>query len=123
MKVILLTAVLLIPVIAAAQTYPDPIIDSSLKYGISRIILQDYREAEKTFTTLDKAYPFIPLGKTYLAAVKIARSYDYGEEYNEAVIDSLLELAVEQSHLLIDSEKKSLEQIFPQSFRGLPCLL
>ncbi len=96
------------PSCISAQTYPDSAVDSSLTYGISRIILQDYSVAEKTFRTLDKNYARLPLGKIYYAAVKIARSYDYGEDYDEEVIDSLLELALDQSRALIEADKKNL---------------
>ncbi len=107
LKIILLAAIFILPCRITAQTFPNPSVDSSLKYGISRIILQKYPEAEKTFNSLDKTYPQLPLGKIYIAAVKIARSYDYGEDYDEAAIDSLLELAKDQSRNLIESDKRN----------------
>lgn len=91
-----------------SQVYPDHTVDSTLKAGINLIILQNYPEAEKTFNGLDKNYPELPLGKIYLAAVQIAKSYDYGEEYNESFIDSLLSLAKDSSHKLLDRDGKSI---------------
>ncbi len=86
--------------IVLSQIYPDDTVDSTLKAGIHLILMQNYPEAEKTFTGLDKKFPQLPLGKIYLAAVQIAKSYDYGEEYNESLIDSLLYLAKERSQKL-----------------------
>ncbi len=85
------------------QNYPDNKVDSTLTSGISQIILQNYTDAEKIFKELDKDFPGLPLGKIYLAAVQIAKSYDYGEEYDESFIDSLLELAENQSSELVDT--------------------
>ncbi len=107
LRIFLLTALVLLPTLSKAQTYPDPVVDSTLRYGINRIIVQDYTSAEKTFRTLDKNYPQIPFGKIYTAAVKIARAYDYGEDYEETEIDSLLELSVEQSLSLIKADDKN----------------
>lgn len=84
------------------QTYPDQKIDSTLKYGINQIILQNYSEAGKTFSDLDINYPRLPLGHIYLAALKIARSYDYGTDFDEEAIDSLLLLAKKQSGELLN---------------------
>lgn len=127
LRITLFALLLLLPSLVKAQTYPDPAVDSSLKSGISRIILQDYSEAAKTFLSLDKSYPQLPLGKIYTAAVKIARSYDYGEEFDEEVIDSLLGLAVDQSNSLIKSDKNtpwnryflSLSEGYLAYFKGL----
>ncbi len=107
LKIFLLTALVLLPALSKAQTYPDPVIDSTLNYGISKIILQEYTEAEKVFNTLYSSHPELPLGKIYAAAVKIARAYDYGEAYDETAIDSLLEGAVEQSQSLLKSDNKN----------------
>ena len=85
-----------------SQIYPDHQVDSTLRYGINQIILQNYSDAQKTFSCLETNYPHLPLGKIYLAAVKIAQSYDYGTGYDEPVIDSLLTLAKEQSYDLIN---------------------
>ncbi|HKB84545.1 MAG TPA: tetratricopeptide repeat protein [Ignavibacteriaceae bacterium] len=103
-KIFILAVMLLLPVSGLCQTYPGRSVDSTLKSGISQIILQNYPAAENIFRKLNLDYPGLPLGKIYLAAVKIAKSYDYGGEYDAAFIDSLLGLALKQSHLLIKSD-------------------
>ncbi len=106
-KIILLALIMFLPSRIIAQTYPDSAVDSLLTYGISRIILQEYSEAETAFNFLNINYPQLPLGNIYKAAVKIAKSYDYGEEYNDVVIDSLLKYSVNQSLSLIETDKKN----------------
>src|SRR5574338_209818 len=100
-KAYILSSIILFQSLALCQVYPDKSIDSTLKAGINQIILQNYPVDEKTFTKLDKEYPRLPLGKIYLAAVNIARSYDMGERFNEPNIDSLLYLAEDQSRNLL----------------------
>ncbi|HSD62438.1 MAG TPA: hypothetical protein VLB50_01535, partial [Ignavibacteriaceae bacterium] len=90
--------------------------DSSLKNGINSIIIQDYTQAKKIFTELDAKYPRLPLGKIYLAAVQIAKSFDYGEDYNKILIDSLLHSAEEQSEQLLDENE---DNIWNNYFLGL----
>ncbi len=107
-NILLLAVIMLLPSCISAQTYPDAAVDSSLTYGINCIILQDYTKAEKIFRKLDNNHPQLPLGKIYTAAVKIARSYDYGEDYDDKYIDSMLKQAVVQSHSLIEADKKNL---------------
>lgn len=104
----ILSSIILFQSLALCQVYPDKTIDSTLKAGINQIILQNYPVAEKTFTKLDKEYPRLPLGKIYLAAVNIARSYDMGERFNEPNIDSLLYLAEDQSRNLLDQNANSI---------------
>ena len=89
--------------VSYCQTYPDQRIDSTLKYGINQIILQNYNEAGQIFSDLNLSYPQLPLGHIYLAALKIARSYDYGTDYEESTTDSLLSLAKKQSLKLLKS--------------------
>lgn len=100
--------VLLLQGTSICQVYPDARVDSILRKGISQIILQDYTGAEKIFTGLSINYPQLPLGKIYLAAVQIARSYDYGEDYPESYIDSLLDSAVDQSKQLLDENENNI---------------
>ncbi len=106
-KTIILAVIFLFPVPGLCQTYPGHSVDSTLKSGISQIILQDYSSAEITFKKLDHNYPRLPLGRIYCAAVSIAESYDYGSEYDAVYIDSLLNLAEEQSRLLINADKNN----------------
>lgn len=98
------------------QVYPDTYVDSSLKNGINSIIIQDYTQANKIFTELDTKYPRLPLGKIYLAAVQMAKSFDYGEDYNKILIDSLLHSAEEQSEQLLEENKNN---IWNNYFLGL----
>ena len=99
-----------------SQVYPDTLIDYALRSGINNILLQNYSGARNIFTKLDKDYPRLPLGKIYLAAVEIAKSYDYGEDYNEPFIDSLLILAKDQSMRLADYDDSN---IWYKYFLGL----
>ncbi len=85
------------------QGYPDKRVDSLLKSGINSIIKQNYKSAGSTFTELNNLYPELPLGKIYLAAVKIAEAYDYGEAFDSGFIESRLDSAESQSENLIDS--------------------
>ncbi len=98
--------------ISYCQTYPDQKIDSTLRYGINQIILQNYNKAGKTFSDLEYNYPKLPFGHIYLAALSIARSYDYGTYYDETKIDSLLSLAKEQSQELLSDNDNIWDRYF-----------
>ena len=76
-----------------AQNYPDPVVDSLLKSGINKLLLQDYDQARNIFEELNKKYPELPLGKIYLVGTSIARSYDYKEPYNSDYINDNLDTA------------------------------
>ena len=82
------------------QIHPESEIDSLLRIGIEKIILQDYSSAENIFKTLDNEYPKIPLGNIYLAANQITRTVDYAEELNNDYVDSLLQSALNKIELL-----------------------
>jgi hypothetical protein len=86
------------------QVYPDSEVNDYLKKGINAIILQEYSSANNIFTELNNKHHRLPLGKIYLAALQIAKSYDYGIEYNNSLIDSLLYSAKDQSKKLLDSD-------------------
>lgn len=90
------------------QVYPDSKVDSLLRTGINSLILQNYIQAENTFAVLNLKYSQLPFGKIYLAAVQIAKSYDYGEDYNESSIDSLLNSAKEQSEKILDENENNI---------------
>lgn len=90
------------------QEYPDKSIDSLLKSGIRDIINQKYEEAGSKFISLDKDYPRLPLGNIYLAAVQIAKAFDYAEQYDENFIDSHLDAAKETAEKLLSSDKNNL---------------
>ena len=99
-----------------SQEYPDGSVNLLLKSGIDDIINQNYSQAKSEFEKLNSKYPDLPFGKIYLAATEIARSYDYGEEYNGEVISKYLNLAKDQSESLLN---KNPENIWNHYFVGL----
>ena len=99
-----------------SQEYPDGSVNLLLKSGIDDIINQNYSQAKSEFEKLNSKYPDLPFGKIYLAATEIARSYDYGEEYNGEVISKYLNSAKGQSESLLN---KSPDNIWNYYFLGL----
>lgn len=99
-----------------AQEYPNNNVNELLKSGIEKIINQNYGSATDDFTRLDSKYPELPFGKIYLAAVEIARAYDYGEEYNAERINNLLNNAEEECEKL---EKNEPDNIWNNYLSGL----
>jgi len=99
-----------------SQEYPNESVNSLLKSGIEDIINQNYSQAKSEFEKLNSKYPDLPFGKVYLAAYEIARSYDYGEEYNGEIISKYLIAAKDQSEKLL---KKNPEDIWNHYFLGL----
>ena len=93
---------------ANAQVYPDKSVHNILKSGIGSIVNQRYDEAEKLFDQLDKTRKDIPLGKIYLAAVSIARSYDYEQPFDHKLITKNLEGAKKISERLINKDEKNI---------------
>ena len=91
-----------------AQVYPDKSVHKILKSGISLIIDQKYDEAKNLFDQLDKTRKDLPLGKIYLAAVSIARSYDYQEPFDDNLITRNLEGAKKISQRLIEKDDKNI---------------
>ncbi len=98
----LLISILLFLPKSFAQIYPDKSVHQILKSGISLIIDQKYDEAEKIFSQLDKSRRDIPLGKIYLAAIQIAKSYDYAAPFNDKLITRYLDGAKKISERLIE---------------------
>jgi tetratricopeptide (TPR) repeat protein len=107
-KILTIFFVVLIYAELSGQTYPDARVDSLIRTGIKHIVNQDYASAKKYFNTLNEEYPQLPLGKIYLAANKIAESYDYAEDFDETYILNTLESAKEQSEKLIDLDKSNI---------------
>ena len=91
-----------------AQVYPDKSVHKIIKSGTGLIIDQKYNDAKKLFDQLDKTRKDLPLGKIYLAAVSIARSYDYEEPYDDALITKYLEAARKISQRLMRKDEKSI---------------
>jgi len=104
----LLISILLLLPKSYAQVYPDKSIHQILKSGISLIINQRYDEAEKIFNQLDKSRRDIPLGKIYLAAIQIAKSYDYAIPFNDKLITKYLEGAKKISERLIKQDEQNI---------------
>ncbi|QQS34598.1 MAG: hypothetical protein IPM56_09990 [Ignavibacteriales bacterium] len=90
------------------QNYPDESIHLLLKDGIKKIVQQDYDNALSLFSKMDRDYPQLPLGKIYIAATHIARSYDYGEQIDEKSIEGLLDDAYIQAKSLLDKDSRNL---------------
>jgi predicted Zn-dependent protease len=107
-KIILLFLFLFFSPKNFAQVYPDNSVHKILKSGINLIIDQKYDQAEKLFDQLDKTRKDIPLGKIYLAAVHIAKAYDYEEPYNHELIIKYLEGAKKISERLLKTDKKNI---------------
>ena len=73
-----------------------------------QIINQDYSGAEIFISSLNEEFPQLPLGKIYLAAIKIAQAYDFKEEFDDSFILQNLEEAKEQSENLIESDAENI---------------
>lgn len=95
-----------------AQAYPDKSVDSILKSGINLIIDQKYDEARSLFEELDKNRKDIPFGKIYLAAVSIAKSYDYNLPFDDEAILNNLDEAKNLSETLLESDDKNIWNIY-----------
>ena len=107
-KLFLILSVLLIYSEVSAQIYPDAVVDSLLRTGIHHVVDQDYTSANKIFNKINKEYSYLPLGKIYLAANKIAEAYDYAEDFDETYIRENLEAAKNQSEKLLESEESNI---------------
>jgi tetratricopeptide (TPR) repeat protein len=107
---------LIIPAFLYSQEYPDKAVNALLKSGIDNIINQNYPKAKAVFENLNINYPDLPLGKIYLASTEIARSYDYGEEYNAEIILKYLNAAKDQSEKLLNNNS---QDIWNHYFLGL----
>lgn len=99
---------LILTVSLSAQSYSDSKVDELLRKGIDKIINQNYDDAKKIFSELDKVRNDIPLGKIYLAATEIAKSYDYELPYNHNLITDYLESAKSVSKKLIEKDEKNI---------------
>ena len=96
------------PVFLQAQVFPDSKVDSLLRDGIENIINQKYDFSKKDFIILDKDFPKLPVGKIYIAAVEIAKSYDLAIPFKTDLINKNLDEAKEMSEALIDSEEDNI---------------
>lgn len=87
-----------------SQSYPDSTVNNLLSSGIWEITNQDYDSASNYFRQLDSKYPNLPLGKIYLAAADIAKSYDLGERFNSDFINANLIAAKKLSKELVEKD-------------------
>lgn len=101
-------ALLIFSQVLYGQTHPNGTIDSLLRKGIEKIILQDYHSAEEIFLLLDKSFPDNPLANIYLAANEITKSVDYAEELNEDLVDSLLDLSMNKTEELLSADDENI---------------
>ena len=108
LKTIILLLLLINSINTYAQVYPDKSIHKILKAGIQFIIDQKYNDAEKLFDQLDKSRKDLPLGKIYLAATQIAKSYDYGEQFDDDLITKYLDGAKKTSERLLKTDDKNI---------------
>jgi len=97
-----------LPLVIFPQRFPHKEIDSLLTRGITEIVKQQYDSAYEIFEEIDSLHPELPLGKTYLAAVLIAKSTDYAEKYNVNKINELLDSAKVKSERLLDKMETGL---------------
>jgi outer membrane protein assembly factor BamD (BamD/ComL family) len=98
------------------QQYPDSRVHYLLISGIDNLINSEYNSAQSNFKTLRSEFPLLPLGDIYLASVEITRSFDYGVEYNDSLISSLLESGKNKAEILLKEDGKS---IWNKYFMGL----
>jgi tetratricopeptide (TPR) repeat protein len=91
-----------------AQIYPDSTVHKMLKEGIKLIVDQNYNEATKLFGSLEKMRSSLPLGKIYLAATLIAKSYDYQEPFDDEAISEYLDDANKITQSLLNSDDKNI---------------
>lgn len=91
-----------------SQIFPNTSVNQLLKMGISFIIDQKYDDAENIFLQLDKSREDLPLGKIYLAAVQITKSYDYEIPFNDSLISDYLDEAKNISEQLLKMDDKNI---------------
>lgn len=106
---IFILALLIIASSFSKQKYPNAEVNSLLHWGINLILLQDYNSAKKQFEILLDKYPELPFGNIYLAAVEIAKSYDYSIEYDS---DYILKNLSEARQLAKSLNKKNSDDIW-----------
>lgn len=101
-----------------SQSYPNPQVDSLLTTGINELLNQNYQKAENLFSTLDKNYPKIPLGKIYLAALEISKSFDLKLPYKTDYIDSNLNEALKLSEARYENDNSTWNKYFVGLSKG-----
>jgi tetratricopeptide (TPR) repeat protein len=115
---IILLLLFVLPCSLKAQVYPAAEVDSLLRTGIDHIVNHKYQEAEKTFTSLDLKFPELPLGKIYLAAVRIAYAYDFETPFDEKYIENNLKEARALSEKLLKKKETDKWNIYFYALSG-----
>lgn len=95
-------------VAVSAQSFPEKKVDELLKTGSQFILNQDYASADSIFKILEMEFKNLPVGNIYYAANSIAKSLDYGTEFEHDFIISNLEHAVKLSEILLDENENNL---------------
>jgi hypothetical protein len=87
-----------------SQDYPQARVHHLLQEGINNIINSRYDSAERNFRQLSEEFPMLPLGDIYSASVKIARSYDNGEDYDGSAVLDLLQSGRVKAKILLEDD-------------------
>lgn len=87
-----------------AQVFPVAKVDSLLHTGIENIINQKYDLAKRDFLILENEFPQLPIGKIYISAVEIAKSFDLAIPFKSDFIERKLDEAKNLSEKLIESD-------------------
>ena len=87
------------------QSFPQKEVDKLLNKGIDNLLNQNYFSADSSFQVLEKEFPNLPFGKIYRAANLIAKSLDFGEEFEHDFIIQNLESAVEISEAKLEKNE------------------
>lgn len=91
-----------------AQTYPQKEVDKLLNKGIENLLNQNYDSADSTFQILERNFSNLPLGNVYRAANSVAKSIDYGEEFDNDFITHNLESAVKISERKLNQNENDI---------------
>jgi len=103
-RLVLFNSLLLFFVNISAQVYPDKNIDKHLSLAIDYTISQNFKSAELILKKIDRENNNLPVGKIFLAAMKIAKALDYAEDFDKKAIYSELDVAEKISDSLIEAD-------------------
>ncbi len=94
------------------QDYPETEINNLMKRGIDNLINQKFDKAAEYFDKVNTRFPQKPIGKIFLAANEIARSFDQVTEYNSDFILTNLNDAIDQAEELVDKDENNVWNVF-----------
>ncbi|MBN1301369.1 MAG: hypothetical protein JW995_09145 [Melioribacteraceae bacterium] len=95
-----------------AQQIPVEYIDSLMIRGTGLIITQQYDSAFSIFKSIDEKYEDNPIGKIYLAGTLITQAFEEGTEFKTEIIDSLLNDAIYESEILLDTDDENIWNLY-----------